>query len=86
MTHCLITVDIFSDSVNDVHNSSLPVNEIYIKEEPIDDAVASTSGEQHLLIETEEYIDIKDEPLTSDNTNSRPDLVSFMINKSVSNN
>jgi hypothetical protein len=81
MIHSLITVAIFPDSVNDVHKSSIPVNEIYIKEESVDDAVASTSGEQHMVIKREGSIDIKYEPLTSEDENYSLNMVSLHISK-----
>jgi hypothetical protein len=81
MTRCLITVAIFSDSVNDVYKSSLPVNEIYIKEEPIDDAVASSSRGQHMVVKREESIDIKHETPASENENCNLNFVSVHGNK-----
>lgn len=69
---------LFPDSDNDVKSVIAPINEVYIKEDRIDDcAVASTSQEQHLLIKKEESIDIKNEPLTNDEEDGSLCLVSF---------
>uniref|UniRef100_A0A6A7G3S2 Zinc finger protein 525-like n=1 Tax=Hirondellea gigas TaxID=1518452 RepID=A0A6A7G3S2_9CRUS len=49
---------------------SSPFDEVYIKEEPIDDAEATTSPEQLSVFKREGSIDIKHESLTTDNANS----------------
>jgi hypothetical protein len=60
-----------------VHGVIPPINEVNTKKETIDDAVASTSQEQHLGIKMEESIDIKHEPLTHDDEYNSLALVSF---------
>jgi hypothetical protein len=70
------------DCVISEHSTTPSIQEVYIKEEPIDDAVASdavasTSQEQHMGIKREEVIDIKHEPITSDDKDHCLDLVSF---------
>jgi hypothetical protein len=68
---------IFPDSVNDVKQLIAPTNKSHAKNELIEDgALASTSREQHMVMKREESIDIKDEPLTSDEEDCSPDLVS----------
>jgi hypothetical protein len=55
-----------------------PINESHVKKEQTDDnAVASTSRDQHLVIKREESIDIKDEPLTCDEDDCSMHWVSY---------
>jgi hypothetical protein len=69
---------IFSDSVNDVKQAIAPINESHVKKEQTDDgAVASTSREQRPVMKREESIDIKDEPLKSDEEDCSLHLVSY---------
>jgi hypothetical protein len=72
---------IISGSGRDGNGIIPAINEVYIKEETIDDVVASTSQDQHLVIKREESINIKQEPLTSDVENSSLDTVSFHAGK-----
>jgi hypothetical protein len=54
------------DYENIVHAAVAPIDEVSLKKEPNnDDAVASTSWEQHIVVKREESIDIKHEPLLS---------------------
>jgi hypothetical protein len=62
-----------------VQKESTSAHEIYIKEEPTDDAEASISQEQLLRIKKEEYIDIKHEPLAAEEANFSLDLVSLHV-------
>jgi Ni,Fe-hydrogenase I cytochrome b subunit len=48
------------------HSKTASVNEVFIKEELIDDAVDSVKSEQYYLIKKEESIDVKHEPLLSE--------------------
>jgi hypothetical protein len=57
---------IFSERDNNGDVAIAPIDEVPIEKELIDDAVSSTSQEQHLVIKTEESIDIKHEPLIID--------------------
>jgi hypothetical protein len=65
-----------------VHTAVASISEVNIKKELIDDnAVASTSREQHISIKMEESNDIKCEPLISDDEDCSLNVVSFCINK-----
>jgi hypothetical protein len=69
---------VFSDSLNKVHTAGAPILEVDNKKELVDDdAVASTSREQHMAIKREESIDIKHEHIASDDEDDCLDLVSF---------
>jgi hypothetical protein len=68
---------VFSDAVKNVHRVITLINEVNRTKETIDDAVASTSQEQHLMIKMEESIDIKHEPLVGDDEYISLALVSF---------
>jgi hypothetical protein len=69
----------FSVSVSKVQRESASAHEVYIKEEPTDDAEASTSGEHLLAIKKHEAIDIKHEPLTTEEANVSLNLVSIHV-------
>jgi hypothetical protein len=74
------SVDKKTVSDNNVLAAVASINEVNIKRELIaDDAVASTSREQHMAIEREESIDINNEPLTSQDENCSLNLVSLHI-------
>lgn len=66
-----------SDAVDDIHPSIEPIIEVYIKEEPIDIAVVSTSSEHRLLDEKGESIDVKREPSASEDEKNILYLVSL---------
>lgn len=70
-------VCIFSDCDSNFQISIASVNEVYIKEEVIDDGHASTSGEHHLSNEAENSINIKPDTLSSVDENYTLSLVSF---------
>lgn len=66
----------FSGSANNDQFKTAPVSEVYIKEEPIDDAVVSTADDQYHLLKREECIDIKHEPQLNEDQHIIPFLVS----------
>jgi hypothetical protein len=69
---------LFSDPVNNLHRPIAAIKVDIIKEDhTYDDAVASTSWKQHLVIKREESIDIKRELLPTVDDNLGMDLVSF---------
>lgn len=62
---------LFSDHDN-IQTSSATVCEVYIKEEPID-----APEEQQSVIKADKCVDIKHEPLLSEDANCSRNLVSF---------
>lgn len=70
---------VFSDPVDTAHNINAANNEVckvYIKDEPIDEAGSSVSPVQHQMFKTENSIDVKNEPLATED-NSSIKTVSF---------
>lgn len=62
-----------------MEESSAPINEVYIKEEDVNDTEVSTSQEELLVNKKKDYIDIKHEPVNTDNANCALSLVSSHI-------
>jgi hypothetical protein len=61
-----------------VQTAGVPICEVHNEKELVDDdAVASTSQEQHMDIKREESIDIKHERISSDDDDHCLDLVSL---------
>jgi hypothetical protein len=60
-----------------VQRESASAHDVYIKEEPTDDAEASVSGEQLLVIKKQESIDLKHEPLSTEEATNSLNLVSL---------
>lgn len=74
-----------SDPVNNIHPKIEPMNKIFIKEEPVDDALRPAVSQEHQFIKKEEVIDIEHEPLQNENENSILNLVSFVYLWTYSN-
>jgi hypothetical protein len=74
---------IFSDFDSTLQTEITAANDVNIKEEPVDDAQASTSKEQQILNEAENFIYIKDEPLFSEEKKCNLNSVRFHASKMI---
>jgi hypothetical protein len=68
---------IFSDHYINALKTNAAINEVYIKEELIDDAMASVSSVQQQMIKREDSIDIKHEPLPTKGGNCSRESIHF---------
>jgi hypothetical protein len=73
-----ILFPLFLAPSNAAYSKAASVNEVFIKEEPFNDALDSVKAEQNHLIKREESIDIKHESLLNEDKHCTSLLVSAL--------